>query len=285
MNNSGDAAEQIVRLSLEGLDYTLRLAGSGAKHIATLLVAAFKSPDTANENPLKPSGKERLKTMLKSGQPLKIFGVKNKDLEQFAKEAKRYGVVYCALRDKNAKPDDLVDLMVRAEDAPKLDRILERLEFMSVEQATVETETDGKELDAPDVGDSENLMDMLIDEDGKPIPDSPEAQKAKEAAQKETPERNVPNPSGATMESGSPSEPSSKDVSPSEKVKSDKKPSVKEFLRERIMRNQKQREEQSKPEKTETAREDRRKQPQKQNQQTPQNQGGRKKSKKPKERD
>lgn len=221
--------------------------------------------------------------MLKSGQPLKIFGIKNKDLESFAKEAKRYGVVYCVLRDKNAKPDDLVDLMVRVEDSPKLDRILEKLEFMSVD-ATIEPEIDGKEIDAPDVGDGEKLMDMLIDEDGQPKPDSPESLKAKEAAQKDTPERNSQNPTEATMESGSPSEPSSKSAPPSEKARSDKKPSVKEFLRERTRQNQKQREEQAKPEKTDPAQSDKRRQPQKQNQQMPPHNGNQKKSKKSKER-
>ena len=283
MNNSGDAAEQIVRISLEGVDYTLRLAGSAATRIAALLVAAFKSPETGGTNTLKPSGKERLKTMLKSGQPLKIFGVKNKDLEHFAKEAKRYGCVYCALRDKNAKPDDLVDLMVRVEDSPKLDRILERLEFMTVDATVEPTDQDGKEIDAPDVSDGEKLMDMLIDEDGQPKPDSPETQKAMEAAQMDTPERNAKNPSKATMESGSPSEPSLKSVSPSEKVKSDKPSSIKEYLRERVARNQKQREEQEKPEIAEPVNA-RRRQPQKQNAQLPFNNGQPKKSKKTKER-
>ena len=282
MNSSGDAAEQIVRISLEGVDYTLRLAGSAATRIAALLVALFKSTDTGNTNTLKPSGRERLKTMLKSGQPLKIFGIKNKDLEQFAKEAKRYGVVYCALRDKNAKPDDLVDLMVRVEDSPKLDRILERLEFMTVD-ATVEPTDNDKEIDAPDVSDGEKLMDMLIDEDGQPKPDSPEAQQAIEAAQKDVPERQTPNPSQATMESGSPSEPSSKSVSPSEKVKSDKPSSIKEYLRERVARNQRQREEAAKPEIAEPTNA-RRRQPQKANTPLPLNNGQQKKSKKSKER-
>lgn len=263
MNTSGDAAEQIVRISLEGMDYTLRLAGTGAKQLAALLVAAFKSPDTGKGSILKPSGKERLKTMLKSGQPLKIFGIKNKDLEQFAKEAKRYGVVYCALRDKNAKPDDLVDLMVRVEDSSKLDRILERLEFMSVD-ATVEAAVEGKEMVTPDVSDGEKLMAMLIDEDGQPKPDSPESEKAKEAAQQDRAEQNMQNPLRATTESGYRSEPSLNSESHLEKVKSSKKPSVREFLRERVAHNRKQQEEQTQPEKSDSTRPPSKKQPQKQ---------------------
>ena len=37
MNNGGDAAEQIVRLSLEGFEVAVRLTGSAAKNIAILL--------------------------------------------------------------------------------------------------------------------------------------------------------------------------------------------------------------------------------------------------------
>ena len=42
MNHSGDAAEQIVRMSLEGTDIALRLTGSAAKNIAILLYSIIK---------------------------------------------------------------------------------------------------------------------------------------------------------------------------------------------------------------------------------------------------
>lgn len=37
MTNSGDAAEQIVRMSLEGTEVALKLTGSAAKNIAAAL--------------------------------------------------------------------------------------------------------------------------------------------------------------------------------------------------------------------------------------------------------
>ena len=40
MNNGGDAAEQVVRLSLEGFEVAARLSGSAAKNIALLLVGS-----------------------------------------------------------------------------------------------------------------------------------------------------------------------------------------------------------------------------------------------------
>ena len=37
MNAGGDAAEQIVRMSLEGVEVAARITGSGAKNLAVLI--------------------------------------------------------------------------------------------------------------------------------------------------------------------------------------------------------------------------------------------------------
>ena len=42
MNPGGDAAEQVVRLSLEGVEVAAKISGAGAKNIALLLYAALK---------------------------------------------------------------------------------------------------------------------------------------------------------------------------------------------------------------------------------------------------
>ena len=43
MYNSGDAAEQVVRISLEGTEVALKLTGSAAKNIAAMLYAVWKN--------------------------------------------------------------------------------------------------------------------------------------------------------------------------------------------------------------------------------------------------
>ena len=45
MNNSGDAAEQVIRLSLEGTEVALKLTGSAAKNIAAAIYAVLKNRD------------------------------------------------------------------------------------------------------------------------------------------------------------------------------------------------------------------------------------------------
>lgn len=42
MTNGGDAAEQVVRLSLEGFEVAAKLSGAAAKNIAVLLVSVYK---------------------------------------------------------------------------------------------------------------------------------------------------------------------------------------------------------------------------------------------------
>ena len=42
MNTSGDAAEQIVRMSLERFEVAAKITGAGAKNIAVLLYAILK---------------------------------------------------------------------------------------------------------------------------------------------------------------------------------------------------------------------------------------------------
>lgn len=113
MNTSGDAAESIVRMSLQGFEVAVRLSGSGAKNIAALLVAILKDKQQTK-------GKTRLTNMLKSGKELKVFTVKEEDLKKFTEEAKRYGVLFCALKSKGKSVDGMVDIMVRAEDASKI---------------------------------------------------------------------------------------------------------------------------------------------------------------------
>lgn len=234
MNHSGDAAEQVVRISLEGMEYALRIAGAGAKHIAAFLVAAVKSDGTDNKTKLR--GKERLTNMLKSGKELKIFAIKNSDLERFSKEAKRYGVVYCALKDKGDSVDSLVDIMAKAEDASKVSRIMDRLQFTVVEKASVEAQADGQEQDAPDRNDTDELLDMLIDADGKAIPSSPPVA--------EIVGGDTPHPTQARSDENRPS--ASRSVTQPvsvEDTRGTKKPeSVKAFLRERTTANRQKRE-------------------------------------------
>ena len=127
MSVSGDSAEQVVRLSLEGFEVIAKLTGSGAKNIAALLYTIMKDQKQTK-------GKTRINNMLKSGKSLKIFSVKQEDLKTFTQEAKRYGILYTALVDRKHKNiDGMVDIMVRDEDAPRINRIVERFKLITID--------------------------------------------------------------------------------------------------------------------------------------------------------
>ena len=219
MNTGGDAAEQIVRMSLEGFEVAAKLTGAGAKNIAVLLYTILKEEQ-------KTKGKARLTSMLRSGKELKVFTIKNEDLKRFTQEAKKYGVLYCVLADrKNKDPKAEVDVIARAEDASKISRIVERFNLASVDTASIVTEVEKAkdektDMPEPDIGvqekaEKDKLLDALM---GKPT-------------QKE---ENAPeNPSVAKTEKSPPSEPFSEKPSKSAEgaTMTDKKPSVKEELR------------------------------------------------------
>lgn len=139
MNAGGDAAEQVVRMSLEGVEVAVRITGSGAKNLAVLIAAVLKEEQ-------KTHGKARLSNMIRSGSELKVFTVQQKDLKRFAKEAKRYGVLYSVLREKGSgSPDASIDVIARATDAPKITRIMEKFRLNTVDKASV-VKTMEKEL-------------------------------------------------------------------------------------------------------------------------------------------
>ena len=213
MNTSGEAAEQIVRMSLEGFEVAARITGAGAKNIAILLYSILKEEK-------KTKGKARLTNMLRSGKELKVFTVKNGDLKKFTQEAKKYGVLYCVLADrKNKDPNAEVDVIARAEDASKISRIAERFKLASESTASIVTETE-KSKDTkdgqpePDIGvqekaEKDKLLDALM---GAPVqkeehaPENPSVAKTEKSPQSE-PILEQPKKSaeGATMTKEKPS--------------------------------------------------------------------------------
>ena len=132
MSTQAEAADQVVKIMLDGSEHAIKIAGAGAKQIAVLLYAILKDQK-------RTKGKIRLANMLRSNKELRIFPVRQEDVKLFCKEAKAYGVLYCALRLKKSK-DGVVDIMARAEDASKINRIFDRYGMTAVEPAKLEME-------------------------------------------------------------------------------------------------------------------------------------------------
>lgn len=183
MNSSGEAAESVVKMSLQGLEVAAKITGNGVKQITALLIAMLKDKRQTK-------GKTRLTNMLKSGKELKVFTVKEEDLKKFTQEAKRYGVLFCILKDKKAKSHDgMVDIMVRAEDASKINRIVER--FKLVDTATIKSEIQKTKEDKTNSNEDvviksveERLADDIL---SKPVDKEDELLNPKEAVMEKSP--------------------------------------------------------------------------------------------------
>ena len=87
MYNSGDAAEQVVRMSLEGAEVALKITGAAAKNLAAALYTVLKDQK-------KTKGKARIEAMLREKRPLKVYTIKKEDAPEFAKQAKGYFPVH-----------------------------------------------------------------------------------------------------------------------------------------------------------------------------------------------
>ena len=121
MSQGSDAAEQMVKETMIISEAAAKLAGLGAKNLAVLLTLYLRE-----EHPFK--GETNLKKLLKEGKEIRVFCLDKDNLAEFKQHAKDYGIVYSALKQKN---DDsrIVDVLVKAEDTPRVNRILEKMNY------------------------------------------------------------------------------------------------------------------------------------------------------------
>lgn len=164
MNTSGEAADQVVRYSLEAGEVALKITGKAAKEIAVLLYTILKEEK-------KTKGKAKLETLLRSGKPLSIFSVKEEDMKKFEQEAKSYGIMYYPIPNSN-KGDGMYDVMVKEEDAPRINRLVERFKLSTVNEEAVKIKAEiekardekGQEKQRPEKSKEDILVDELLGE-------------------------------------------------------------------------------------------------------------------------
>ena len=163
--NSADTADQMMKMTLEGIEVAaeigLKAGGTAAKSLAVTLYAIL----TDNK---KIKGRTNLDNMLKSGKELKVFAIHHSDLEKFCTEAKHYGVLYSVLKEKN-NTDGIVDIMVRAEDASKISRMVDKFDLATIDTKAIR-ESVLSQKDIKPMSDEEHdaLLSKLMDEKTTP---------------------------------------------------------------------------------------------------------------------
>ena len=195
MYNSGDAAEQIVRMSLEGAEVALKITGAAAKNIAAALYTVLKDQK-------KTKGKARIETMLRQQRPMTIYTVKKEDCPEFARQAKSYGILYAPIPIK--KGDDTIDILVFEDDAGRANRIVEKFKLVAENTASIKSEIEKSresrgsgqappEQSAPQKSEEDKLVDEMLEKPAqkeKGQPENPAAEKAdsfSKAAEKSPP--------------------------------------------------------------------------------------------------
>lgn len=131
--NSSEAAETLMKITLEGTELMLRMSGSAAAYLAPVIVAKLQDK---KESP----GKTKLINLLKSEKPLKIFTIKSEDVKEFRRQAKRYGINYAELKQQKSDTDNAVDIIVKAEDAARVNRIVERFNLAKYDETQIRAE-------------------------------------------------------------------------------------------------------------------------------------------------
>lgn len=177
MYASGDTADQMVKMTLEGIEVaaniTLKAGGSAAKSLAATLYAILTDKK-------KVKGKTHLNSLLKSGKELKVFAIRHEDLKIFCEEAKRYGVLYSVLKEKNNK-NGICDVMVRAEDASKISRIVDKFELAKIDTKAIKeailAQKDNPIKDIPVMSNEEH--DKLVNELMNEVKNPEKARKTK----------------------------------------------------------------------------------------------------------
>lgn len=174
MSQGAQEAEFVIRLALQGMSGFIRVTGEAGTHIAAMIQAAMNQPDNS-------PGVKRLKDLLKSGEELKVFTLPEDRVKDFATEAKRYGIQYCfAKRTEDDKAQGVFDVLVKYRDAPRLNRIAERLQLGQVEGGIETVVPEAEQQKAVELTEAQKLMQDMFSPNEKERQEEAELKKYQE---------------------------------------------------------------------------------------------------------
>lgn len=106
MDTSGEVADLMVREGIQLTEESIKLLAAGSKNLAALLWALARDEK-------KLVGKTGMARLIREGKELKVFRLKESDLEEFKKFAKK-NVLFSVVKDTKAT-DGLVDLVTNVD--------------------------------------------------------------------------------------------------------------------------------------------------------------------------
>ena len=134
---NGEAADEVVRMVLNGSEVAIRLTGSAAKNLAAILVAWSK-------NHKKVYGKTSMMKLLRSGEELQVLSLTKEQYQDFKASARKQ-VLFAPFVDTKSE-DGRVDVVIAAKSIPLVNHILDRIGYTQIEP---EKEKESPKKDTP----------------------------------------------------------------------------------------------------------------------------------------
>ncbi|MBP3808369.1 MAG: PcfB family protein [Eubacterium sp.] len=171
MDNGANEAQMITRVVLGGSVFILKLSGTGIHQMAKFLSAAMNGEYNT-------SGLINMKTLLKSGQPLKVYSIRgDENFRSFARGAKEYGIVYSVIkRSDTDKNNEVYEIMVKQNDAAKINRVIEKYHLMELQDSggtaenvsdTINRALESEESAEMKIEDIRSLLAKMLDNQGE----------------------------------------------------------------------------------------------------------------------
>ena len=117
MDTSGEVADLMVREGIQLTEESIKLLAAGSKNLAALLWALAKDEK-------KLVGKTGMARLIREGKELKVFRLKESDLAEFKKFAKK-NVLFSVVKDTR-RTDGMVDLVTNVDFVSQVNLFMER---------------------------------------------------------------------------------------------------------------------------------------------------------------
>lgn len=121
MDVSAEAADLVVKEGIQATESAVKLAGTGLKNVAALLLALTKQD-------YKVVGQTNSKRLARDPAPAIVIPLKKEDMGSFQKLAKEYGVLYF-LAQKKGNESGYVNIVSNQNYAAQLNAVMEALNY------------------------------------------------------------------------------------------------------------------------------------------------------------
>lgn len=121
MDVGGQAADELLKDSMQIAETAVKLAGTGLKNVAALLMALSKQD-------YKVVGQTSSKRLARDPTPAAVFHLKREDIPQFRRLAREHGVLYF-LAMKRGNENGIVNVVTNQKYVASINMVMEELRY------------------------------------------------------------------------------------------------------------------------------------------------------------